>query len=174
MAHTAGATQGPWNPRSPCPPPRGSSPRLHPANWHPRLWAAGKGDGLGEAQGSNVQRSAAAQASCVCVRGGQPAADGARTADQTTRLKDMALDRVPRRVGVVGYGRLGESLTVWGSSPGPFLKPPKPCVATNTPFTQVCVCALAGCLSSFYSPPWGLPPSLGLRPPPPGSLSPVL
>lgn len=60
--------------------------------------------------------------------GGQPAADGARTADQTTGLKDMALDRVPRRVGVVGYGRLGESRTVCGSSPGPFLKPPTPCV----------------------------------------------
>lgn len=74
LAHTMGAVQGPWSPKSPCPQPQAPSPRLRPANWHPRLWAAGKGDGLGEAQGSNVQRSAAAQASCVCAGGGEWAA----------------------------------------------------------------------------------------------------
>ncbi|XP_006763921.1 PREDICTED: putative L-aspartate dehydrogenase [Myotis davidii] len=58
----------------------------------------------------------------VCGGGsGQPAADGARTADQTTRLKDMALDRVPRRVGVVGYGRLGQSLVSHLLTQGPEL-----------------------------------------------------
>ena len=49
----------------------------------------------------------------VCgVRGA--AGSGAQT--QIPEFKGMALDRVPRKVGVVGYGRLGESLAV-GASP---------------------------------------------------------
>lgn len=59
----------------------------------------------------------------VCVLGGSQQVTV--LGSQTTRFKDMALDRVPQRVGVVGYGRLGESLS-GASSPGPLLKPPTP------------------------------------------------
>lgn len=65
----------------------------------------------------------------VCVRG---AACRRRVLGlQTTRFKDMALDRVPQRVGVVGYGRLGECLS-GPSSPGPLLKPQKPTCPPQT------------------------------------------
>lgn len=80
------------------------------------------------------------------VRGRQPAADRARTTDQTTRLKDMALDRVPQRVGVVGYGRLGESPTIWALPQVPSWIPQSPVSATSAPFSHLCVCALAGWL----------------------------
>lgn len=103
---------------------------------HPDLWATvGKGEGSGEAQGSNVQRSAVAQASCVGGGGSQQLTElGPRP--QTTRFQDMALDRVPRRVGVVGYGRLGESLTIWGLFPRPLPEAPKgPMSSTNTPLS---------------------------------------
>ena len=60
---------------------------------------------------------------CV-VRG----AAGSRVQTQTTEFKGMALDRVPRKVGIVGYGRLGESLTVWGLSSRSLSGASKACV----------------------------------------------
>lgn len=50
----------------------------------------------------------------------------------TITPKGMALDQVPRKVGIVGYGRLGESLTVWGLFPSPFLKLPEPLCLPRT------------------------------------------
>ncbi|XP_069407465.1 aspartate dehydrogenase domain-containing protein isoform X1 [Ovis canadensis] len=40
---------------------------------------------------------------------------------QTTEFKGMALDRVPRKVGIVGYGRLGQSLVSHLLTQGPEL-----------------------------------------------------
>uniref|UniRef100_A0A671E9T7 Aspartate dehydrogenase domain-containing protein n=2 Tax=Rhinolophus ferrumequinum TaxID=59479 RepID=A0A671E9T7_RHIFE len=55
---------------------------------------------------------------CVCWGGSQQTTV---LGSQTTRFKDMALDRVPRRVGVVGYGRLGQSLVSHLLTQGPEL-----------------------------------------------------
>lgn len=98
----------------------------------------------------------------VCVLGGSQQATV--LGSQTTRFKDMALDRVPQRVGVVGYGRLGESLS-GASSPGPLLKPPTPPCPPQTPFICAFICALAVCLPDRLPlPTTGLPPSLCLCP----------
>lgn len=62
---------------------------------------------------------------------------------QTTEFKGMALDRVPRKVGIVGYGRLGESLTVRGLSPRALSGASKAVSSTNIPFISVLICGLA-------------------------------
>lgn len=68
---------------------------------------------------------------------------------QATRFKAMALDRALWRVGVVGYGRLGEFRAVWGLFPRPVLEAPKASVSsTNTPFVDVSICTLAVCMSA--------------------------
>lgn len=73
---------------------------------------------------------------------------------QTTGFKGMASDGVPRRVGVVGYGRLGESLTLWAPFPRPLSEAPKPCALHKHNFTHVFAPRL--CLSTFHRlPPRG-------------------
>lgn len=50
----------------------------------------------------------------------RPGGDGGGEQLPELRFRVMASDRVPRRVGVVGYGRLGESLTLWAPSRASF------------------------------------------------------
>ncbi|XP_074227145.1 aspartate dehydrogenase domain-containing protein isoform X1 [Camelus bactrianus] len=62
MGRVQGGHTGHQNPKPSCPRPPGFSSCPQAAYPHPPLWAtAGKEEGSGEAQGSNVQRSAAAQ-----------------------------------------------------------------------------------------------------------------
>uniref|UniRef100_A0A9L0S1R3 Aspartate dehydrogenase domain-containing protein n=1 Tax=Equus caballus TaxID=9796 RepID=A0A9L0S1R3_HORSE len=152
-------------------------PRPQAANLRPHLRAPREGGRFWRGSGSNVQRSAAVQAS------GVGAASSRRSSDRERCCQGMALDGAPRRVGVVGYGRLGESLPVWGLFPGPFLKPPKvPVPPTNTPFISVylgpgSVSVPPGASSTFHigapSPSLWVPVPLSLGPCPPlsGSLS---
>ncbi|KAM5209526.1 aspartate dehydrogenase domain-containing protein isoform 2-T2 [Hipposideros larvatus] len=81
-------------------------------------WEGGK---LGK--GSRVKRPKSSSCPglvCVCWAGaGSQQATVLRS--QITRFQDMALDRVPQRVGVVGYGRLGQSLVSHLLTQGPEL-----------------------------------------------------
>lgn len=111
----------------------------HAAPPHPHLWATtGKGKVQERTEGQSPKISHCPNLVCG-VRG----AAGSRAQTQTTEFKGMALDRVPKKVGIVGYGRLGESLIVRGLSPGPFLEPQKPVSSTNIPFISVLICGLA-------------------------------
>ncbi|XP_070354998.1 aspartate dehydrogenase domain-containing protein isoform X4 [Equus asinus] len=103
-----GTTRGPWNPESPRPRPQDAAPPpgSQPAREGGRFWRG---------SGSNVQRSAAVQAS------GVGAASSRRSSDRERSCQGMALDGAPRRVGVVGYGRLGQFLVSHLLTKGPEL-----------------------------------------------------
>lgn len=101
---------------------------------------------------------------CVCWAGaGSQQATVLRS--QITRFQDMALDRVPQRVGVVGYGRLGEFLS-GASSPDPLLKHPKPPFPPQTHLSSMSLSAPWLCLPDHLPfPTTGFHPSLCLCPP---------
>ena len=94
---------------------------------------------------------------------------------QATKSKGMALTTVPRKVGILGYGRVGESLTVWGFFPRPLSRASKARVSSTTIlFFCVFICGLAACLPKCL--PLltaGLRPPQDLRPPLSESLPPT-
>ena len=116
--------QGPRTPNhlAHCPQDPPSAPTQHPLT--PTFGPPqGRGKVRERTEGQSPKISRCPNLLCV-VRG---AADS-RIQTQTTEFKGMALDRVPRKVGIVGYGRLGESLTVWGLSPRSLSGASKACV----------------------------------------------
>lgn len=94
---------------------------------HPLTPASGPPQGRGKVQ-ERTEGQSPKISRCPSLECGVRRAAGSRAQMQTTEFKGMALDRVPRKVGIVGYGRLGESLTVRGLSPRALSGASKACV----------------------------------------------
>ncbi|XP_061242140.1 aspartate dehydrogenase domain-containing protein isoform X3 [Bos javanicus] len=113
----ARTTQGPRTPNhlAHCPQDPPSAPTQHPLT--PTFGPPqGRGKVRERTEGQSPKISHCPNLLCV-VRG----AAGSRIQTQTTEFKGMALDRVPRKVGIVGYGRLGQSLVSHLLTQGPEL-----------------------------------------------------
>lgn len=172
-----GATQGPGTPKhlAHCLPGFSSCPQVAPPT-PPPLGHSGGGGGFQRSSRVKCPKFSRCPNLVCGVRWGDGRQqEAAELRPQAAKSAGMALNTVPRKVGVLGYGRLGESLTVWGFLPRPLSRAPEAPVLHKHTFL-LCLYLWLGCLWLTKCLPLltaGLQPPQDLRPPLSESLPPT-